>query len=1431
MSNSIPPSAIGEAVKENLNPWFIKLKLDDEAEPLDGRTWRDFSSAVSPLATLSGNKFEENVYDELESEATDTITSWPGTQSEIEGRISSVISTVSNQDASEGPTLLTQVPLSGEIAAFEVAGDTDLIILWPTETGVHARVIDIKGTWEEKPHHQIQTAVYSHLFEERLDAADVTYELDAGVVCRDSPLRPVEPDTIPTFTLSPRVDDLFRLLTSDGPFETALETPFEELPLTTGPDKQTAQFADLYNFIAVETKHLGLLGLNGSEQHALHEAGLSTLEDVAELYEPLENSRPYEYEEPDPVPEHESTVSELREGQALSERPLTLAQRAQAHLERLNPNHPHAHDGWWLPWIQGSGDGSLPEDDPLFEGKNSIPIERESMVRVYLHVEYDYIRDRIAMLSARVDCSQWEASPKDISVLTDSVGTGTDDASERQLLDNFLEELFETIRLMGDFTGQGNSAPVHFYVYTQQERDELMNAAKRHSPSSDRAHAMRDLLSYRDGLEQPMVSVVETEIKNRKAVKQPCIGLLPMLNEFSDPQDENASFDSESWNYSRSDGTDIDLSDAFRYRLFDHYEPYVTDGDGIKFLLGDDDEPDGFYSLGPRPGSQIPLEYIWACGDIDAFGPEWTDKEDQQNRIERFRWADPQSKEVRISEEDVCALGTRFCNIVQYIERNLIYRNSDIEKQDINISSLDTHSLGEGSLSDAVQDYLSLEYTTATTTLDNQYKEPVVERVADGRSVPIRVEEIIDRDGNGFKIECTTAYDLFGFNNPQEIASAAKLSGGEDGGSGSMRIPIPLGYEDGSYGPLIPPYRVKHSPSVTVEEFDPLNERLVLNVIHFGQDHEYSAYTKKLQKDNPDGPYFVETGQEFLLEEGPNDWTKNKSVVALKHVEKNSLYRFMTAALDGATVNPDLSFDLSQGTEDYLSWVEDEHEPVPNPNQTEFIKSDGSRISLLQGPPGTGKTSGALSHALLARAYGFESLGKSLRGAVTGASHKSIDEVLEDVNSLVNEHGKSGALSELNLVKLAYDAPPKAQRLEHVDYVSPNDDEGGLIPIQQALDPGSDDSRQSSLGEHMDDGHNTHYIVFGTISELQKLVSNFTTTESLDDRYRNGDRFFNILAADEASMQPLWQLLTASAFLEQDGQVMLTGDQRQMPPVQQHEWAEEDRRFIEEYVPYLSSLDYFRFLRGEDVESIEDDATIESPDISLPMAKLEESYRCHTNVAAFLHEWVYEQDGIAYTSKQEATIQQPPDGLPEAVEESLRPERPMTVLLHDDTTSAQSNRYEAHVANALIEGISDDESIGIVTPHNAQKGLLNTLCGSRADIDTVERFQGGQKDVIILSATVSDPDQLQSETEFLLNPNRLNVALSRMKKKLIILAPESLFRLLPNDVDTYDDAMIWKGLYRHVDGRNEGSWEGDVSEITSVFDTGECNVRVLHGDE
>jgi superfamily I DNA and/or RNA helicase len=85
-----------------------------------------------------------------------------------------------------------------------------------------------------------------------------------------------------------------------------------------------------------------------------------------------------------------------------------------------------------------------------------------------------------------------------------------------------------------------------------------------------------------------------------------------------------------------------------------------------------------------------------------------------------------------------------------------------------------------------------------------------------------------------------------------------------------------------------------------------------------------------------------------------------------------------------------------------------------------------------------------------------------------------------------------------------------------------------------------------------------------------------------------------------------------------------------------------------------------------------------------------------------------------------------------------------------------------------------------------------------AAVDTVERFQGGERDVIIVSATESDRQYLLTAGEFLYDPRRLTVALSRAKKKMILVAARSVFTTFVTDEELFEHTLLWKRLLRRT---------------------------------
>ncbi len=293
-----------------------------------------------------------------------------------------------------------------------------------------------------------------------------------------------------------------------------------------------------------------------------------------------------------------------------------------------------------------------------------------------------------------------------------------------------------------------------------------------------------------------------------------------------------------------------------------------------------------------------------------------------------------------------------------------------------------------------------------------------------------------------------------------------------------------------------------------------------------------------------------------------------------------------------------------------------------------------------------------------------------------------------------------------------------------------------------------------------------------------------------------GHELCDLLVLDEASQMNLPEALMAALPLKADAPVVVVGDHRQMPPIVKHDWDAEARRTFQQYRAYQSLFDALR--------------TQEPPP---PIIRFAESFRLHGAMAEFLRREVYRHDGIAYHSRKSEVLaaHAHEDDFTAAV---LAPDYPLVVVVHDEASSQVRNPFEQDLIGPILRTLVDTakyaldpgEGLGVVVPHRAQRAALQqafpelsvidlvTGLPARSAVDTVERFQGGERTVVVVSATESDRGYLLASAGFLLDPRRLTVAVSRAKRKMILVASRSVFSLFSPNEETFTNALLWKNL-------------------------------------
>jgi uncharacterized protein len=109
-------------------------------------------------------------------------------------------------------------------------------------------------------------------------------------------------------------------------------------------------------------------------------------------------------------------------------------------------------------------------------------------------------------------------------------------------------------------------------------------------------------------------------------------------------------------------------------------------------------------------------------------------------------------------------------------------------------------------------------------------------------------------------------------------------------------------------------------------------------------------------------------------------------------------------------------------------------------------------------------------------------------------------------------------------------------------------------------------------------------------------------------------------------------------------------------------------------------------------------------------------------------------------------------------------------------------------------GVAD---ILVVSPYNMQVNLLQSILPASAHVGTVDKFQGQEAAVVLVSMATSSGDDLPRQIEFLYSRNRLNVAISRARCLAVVFASPRLLEISCSTVDQLKlvNRLCWVKAY------------------------------------
>ena len=265
---------------------------------------------------------------------------------------------------------------------------------------------------------------------------------------------------------------------------------------------------------------------------------------------------------------------------------------------------------------------------------------------------------------------------------------------------------------------------------------------------------------------------------------------------------------------------------------------------------------------------------------------------------------------------------------------------------------------------------------------------------------------------------------------------------------------------------------------------------------------------------------------------------------------------------------------------------------------------------------------------------------------------------------------------------------------------------------------------------------------FGAFTKRYPVV--YSTTHAI--RSCSGENYlYDCVIIDESSQVDLISAVIAFSMAKK---VVLVGDEKQLPHVVKSQLVPKLNNIFNKY----KLRGYFDYAKNSIL------SCVIKKEKKVVSTLLNEHYRCDPQIIGFCNKRFYNGELVVRSAHNDGNG--------------------VTLISHGShfERDRQSEREVDIIEKEIIDELPANQS-GIIAPYNNQIALLNSRFDNRGCvIDTIHKFQGKEKDYIILS-TVANKIKFYDDEEkidFLNNPNLINVAISRAKKRLYILASEEV---------------------------------------------------------